>query len=337
VARWTIESRVRRSRAGAVATAVAGLMGLTPAMACVPSPVPVRDLAAPRFYADATGSEIDPGLARAHAAAIAPLKAFLAQVTSDTDRALSGRSPGAAACPLQWLEHWARGEALLGRMGSKQAEYQRKWDLAGLALAYLKLRPYASPAQRRAIEPWLVRVAGAARAFQLHPDRKRNNHLYWLGLGLAATALATDHGPFWQDARRIMAKAAGAIRADGTLPLELARGQQALHYHAFAVTPLIVMADLAAARGEDWYGLDGGALHRLVARTASGLADVAAFDALAGVPQQRPVRPSAGWLALYVARFPGRLSPPLPDVPARHRWLGGDVRLLPLHAAPAPR
>jgi len=214
-------------------------------------------------------------------------------------------------------------------MHSKQAEYQRKWDLGGLALAYLKLRPFAGSAHRTVIEPWLVRLAVEAKAFQLSPDRKRNNHLYWMGLALAATSLATDHEEFWSDARQIMADAIGDIQADGTLPLELERGKRALHYHAFALTPLIVMAELATLRGEDWYAADSGALHRLVRRTAAGLISPETFDALAGEKQERPVRPGYGWLSLYSARFPDRLPPPLPEVRSKYRWLGGDVTLLP--------
>jgi len=41
------------------------------------------------------------------------------------------------------------------------------------------------------------------------------------------------------------------IAADGTLPLEMGRGQRALHYHLFALAPLVTMAELAAANGED--------------------------------------------------------------------------------------
>ena len=321
-----------RDRWPALALAIAGLVSVTPiaAATCPAVPPPVRDLAPPRYYTDTIGSEVDADLQRRHAEAVAPLKAFLGDVTSMTDRAIRQKDLADTACALAWITIWAEGEAWLGRMGSQQAEYQRKWDLAGAALTYLKLRPHATAAQHAIISPWLVRIAEQARAFQLAPGRKRNNHRYWLGLALAATALATDTPGFWDDARQIVADALADIRADGTLPLELERGQRALHYHAFAVTPLVVLADLAARRGEDWYALSGGALHRLVERTASGLVRPDAFGALAGAAQERPVRAGAGWLWLYERRFPGRLRQPLPEVPRRHRWLGGDVALLPL-------
>jgi poly(beta-D-mannuronate) lyase len=304
------------------------------AAACPDPPPAVRDLALPRFYTDAEGSKVDPEQARRHKALVEPLTAFVRHVVADTDKAVRSRSPEAAQCPLAWIAAWAEGEAWLGNMGTKQAEYQRKWDLAGIALAYLKLKRYASPAQRLSIEPWLIRFAEAAKSFQTDPARKPNNHLYWLGLGLAATALAADSPRHWDEARRIMEEAAQHVRADGTLPLELERGARALHYHAFAVTPLVVMAEIAARRGEDWYAFANGSLHRLVAVTLEGLREPARFDVLAGVPQERPPGTGAGWLTLYGQRFAERLPDHLPSVPDKHRWVGGDVRLL-LDAIPA--
>ena len=296
--------------------------------ACPAPPPPVRDLAVPRFYGDKAGTVVDPELDKAHKAAVAPLTAFLREVTSATDKALRKKDAAAAHCPLAWIEAWARGEAWLGTMGTRQAEYQRKWDLAGVTIAYLKLKPFASPAQRAAIEPWLVRFADKARAFFDDPARARNNHWYWLGLGLAATSLATESPRHWAEARRIMDDAARDIGADGTIKAELAREKRALHYHTFAVTPLVAMAELAASRAEDWYALGNGALHRLVAVSVEGLRTPEIFDRLSGHAQERPPGTGSGWLTLYAARFPDRLKGPLPIVTPRHRWLGGDVDVL---------
>ena len=212
-------------------------------------------------------------------------------------------------------------------MDGKQAEAQRKWDLAGTALAYLKLKRWASAADRTAIEPWLIKVADAARAHFDDRSVKRNNHWYWLGLGLGAVGIATDSDTHWQMAKVIMQDAARDITSGGTLPLELARGQRALHYHAFALMPLVTLAELGASRGEDFYAFGDGALHRLTAKTAAGLADPAVFDTLAGIKQEQPVKSGAGWAALYRAHFPDRLKD-LPQQASHHRWLGGDVAVL---------
>lgn len=326
----TMRRNVRwRGRGPGALAGVAMVMVLAAgAKACPAPPPPVRDLAPPRFYGDAAGAKVDAELKRQHKAAVAPLTSFLRHVVKDTDNAVRRGDARAAQCPLAWIEVWARADAWLGAMGTKQAEYQRKWDLAGVALAYLKLKPYADARQRESIEPWLVRFADQARAFFDDPGHKRNNHWYWLGLGLGATALAAGSPRHWKAARNILGDGLRDIAADGSLPFEMAREGRALHYHAFGLTPLVALAELGSAKGEDWYGLDGGALHRLVALTARGLADPRVFDRLAGHVQERPPGTGAGWLQLYEARFPGRIDGARLTVPATHRWLGGDVGLL---------
>lgn len=325
-------ARARRIIAGVALAALLFAGGA--AQACAPVPAPVIDLDIPRFYGDAKGTIVEPKQKALHDAAVKPLTDFVREVTSDADKAMRRAKvearAEAASCALGALAAWAEARAFLGTMAQDQAEYQRKWDLAGLALAYIKLKPYATAAQRQAIEPWLFRFADASRKFFDDPKHKRNNHWYWLGLGLGATAIATGSDRHWQAARGIMADAARDIAADGTLPMELARGGRAIHYHAFALMPLVVLAELGAARGENWYALGDGALHRLVDITIAGLADVSLFDRLAGVPQQRPVGEGAGWLQLYAARFPERVKgkPVLPDTKPGHRWIGGDVTLL---------
>ncbi len=305
------------------------------AAACPVPPEPQKNLDIPRFYGDAKGSIIEPKQKALHDAAVEPLAAFLREVTADADKAHRRSKPvekqEAAGCALGWIATWAAGDAWLGRMAQAQAEYQRKWDLAGVALAYLKVKPFATPDQRRLIEPWLMRFADASRAFFDDPKHKRNNHWYWLGLAIGATALATDSDKHWQIARGIMTNAARDIAADGTLPMEIERGGRAIHYHAFAVMPLVVLAELGRARGEDWYALNDGALHRLVDVTIAGFADPTIFDRLAGVPQQRPVDKSAGagWLQLYTVHHAARLeAKTLPVMRAGHRWIGGDVLVL---------
>lgn len=315
-----------------IAFAVAALLltaSTAAAQDCAPVPPPVVDLALERFYEDSAGSIVEPTRLEEHKAKTAPLVAFVGEVTRLADRAHMQRSSprGTIACALTWLRGWATGGAYLGKMDGKQAEAQRKWDLAGIALAYLKLKRYASDDDRAVINPWLIKIADAARAHFDDPSIKRNNHWYWLGLALGAVGIAADSHRHWEMAKAIFVDAARDIAADGTLPLELARKGRALHYHAFALMPLVTLAELGASRGQYLYPLNDGALHRLVLKTTEGLNDPSIFDKLAGVPQERPVNPGAGWLALYETGFAGRL-PHRPKQPDEHRWLGGKVYVL---------
>ncbi len=331
-ARWALIVVMAMTADLGVSLAV-GLAGdAAAATACPPPPPPIRDIALPRFYGDKAGSVVDAKLAAAHKAAVAPLTVFLRQVTQDADKSWRRTKLDAqievGVCALHWIETWAKGDAWLGTMETKQAEYQRKWDLAGVALAYIKLRRFAEPAQRAIIEPWLMRFADTARAFFDDRDRKRNNHWYWLGLAVGAVAIATDAPKYWDMARGIMQDAAQDIALDGTLLAEVERKGRALHYHAFAVTPLVLLAELAASRGEDWYDFGHSALHRLAAITIAGLANPALFEKLTDTEQDEATRPGSGWYYLYKARFPDRAKVALDDIPEGHRWLGGNVLVL---------
>ena len=264
-------------------------------------------------------------------AAIAPLRAYLDTVTRFADDAAEGPDrmrSARASCAIGWLRQWADGGAYLGRMANKQAEAQRRWNLAGLALAYLKVRRYASPGERAGIDRWLRDIADRDRALFDDPGRQRNNHWYWLGLGQGSVGVATGSARHWAAARRVMHDAVEQIGQDGLLALELKRGRKALHYHAFAAQALVVLADIAAAKGADWYALGDGALHRLVGATATGLVDPAGFARRTGLAQDRPVSPRAGWLQLYDRRFPGRLPADLGFGHRNGRRIGGDVRVL---------
>lgn len=301
---------------------------------CAGSPAPIVDLDMERRYSDAVGSTADAALEARHRAEAEPLRRALEIVTRAADAAIE-RRPGRRdaadiGCGRALLLAWARKGALLGTMHSKQAEYQRKWDTTGFALAYLKLRPLLTVAERAEVDGWLTRLAGAARTFASAPGRKRNNHWYWLGLGLGAVGLATGDASLWDRAHGIYRDALADIAPDGTLPLEMARGARALHYHDFSLMPLVTLAELAAARGEDWYGERGGAIHRLAAVTLDGLADPDTFAKAAGLPPQvLGAKPGTGWRCLYGRRHPAAGSATdFCRSATRHRWLGGDVRNL---------
>ena len=311
-------------------SAAALFMGTTAfAQECPPVPPPVVDLSIDRYYEDSAGSIVEPTKLEDHKAQMAPLVEFVGFITRYADRAWKQRSSPRTtiACALGWMRGWAQGNAYLGTVNSKQAEAQRKWDLAGTSLAYVKLRRWATPEDRATIEPWLQKWAAAARTAFDDPAVKRNNHWYWLGLAEMGVALATDDAERWQAAKGIFTDAVGDITPEGTLPLELARQGRALHYHVFALEPLVFMAEIAASRGEDWYAIKDGALHRLVKRTCEGIADPSIFNQLANSPQQTPIKTGYAWASLYRLRFPDRMPQAIAQSDS-HRYLGGDAHVL---------
>ncbi|MEM9029313.1 MAG: alginate lyase family protein [Pseudomonadota bacterium] len=302
------------------------------ATACPEPPRAATDLNLTRYYSDPAKSQVDVAKRDDLRRQTETQRTFLRTVSRNADKAWQARTQAdrdtAARCAISWLDAWADAGAYLGHMATKQAEYQRNWDSAGLALVYLKIRKWASPAQHDRIGRWLQAMVRASYSALSAPGRTRNNHWYWHGLAQAGTALATGNAQAWKRATTIFGDAVDTIAANGTLPLELSRGARALHYHVFSVMPLVVMAELADSRGEDWYRRKSGALNRLVAVTVGGLVQPALFDRLAGVNQERPVDPRAGWAFLYAVRYPKARIPPQLTRKRRHRLLGGDVRVL---------
>ena len=303
-----------------------------------PSPpvAPPRDVVGVSFYVDASKSIADPTLKAQNVAALAPLRRFVGSVTELAGGWVRSRpaDPRYAHLAGQALADWAAAGALLGAV-NQQGAYEREWTLGSLALAYLEIReaPGWEPRQRTAIERWLCAIASAVRPPYERMDRtsSSNNHAYWTGLAVgAAGAACQDRGLFaWGIARARMGIA--QIDAQGLLPLELERGRLALHYHVFALAPLVMLAELAAANGLSLYDERDHALRRLAERTIDGLADATTFQRLTGLAQEQITQPprksDLAWAEPYFARFPDTrvaawiaAARPLVDV-----RLGGDL------------
>jgi poly(beta-D-mannuronate) lyase len=298
-------------------------------------PEPIRDLAGVSYYTDAHHSVADPALKRRNQEAFVPLRAFVAGVVALADRWMLGRpaDPAIAAQAVRALAVWARADALLGSV-NQQGEYEREWTLAGLALAYLRVRDAAGAdvAGRADVERWLVRIAEAVRPHYGHAGRasSANNHAYWAGLAVAAAGAAAQDRALYDWGLGQARVGIGQVRTDGFLPLELERRALALHYHLFALAPLVMTAELAAANGTNLYEEGDGALRRLAARTIAGLRDPAPFAAAAGAPQELKLPPRGAdlaWAEPYFARFRDRRLAPLLAAarPLRDDRLGGDL------------
>jgi poly(beta-D-mannuronate) lyase len=298
-------------------------------------PAPVRDLAGVSYYTDVNRSIADPVLKRKNEAALAPLRSFAAQVIDLAGGWMKSRPADVAyaARALDALGAWARAGALLGTV-NQQGEYEREWTLGSLALAYLQIRdaPGLDPAARTAVETWLVKIAEAVQPSYGHAGRlsSANNHAYWAGLAVGATgAAARDRALFdWGLAEARIGVA--QIRADGFLPRELGRKALALHYHLFALAPLVMLAELACANGVDLYEEGDGAIRRLADRVIDGWRDPAAFATAAGVAQEiklPPRGPDLAWAEPYFARFHDRRLAALLAAarPLRDDRLGGDL------------
>jgi poly(beta-D-mannuronate) lyase len=303
---------------------------LARAESCAPPPPPLRDLVGIAYYTDGAHSLIDPQRKAQNAALAKPLNDFLHEVVRQSDRWIERADPAAAQCALSWLASWAQGGAFEGEMrhiNNNQADYMRQNALAVVGIVYLKTRSQADADSRAAIEPWLRRLAVANLGYWQDLRRSRNNHYYWTGLGVMAAAIACHDAGLRSAARAVYRSGIDAIQDDGSLPLEMHRGERALLYHNYALEPLVMMAELAPAAGEDWYGYRDGRIDLLARRVAAGQADSRDFAAAAGAAQQPLPAREASWVAFYLLRAPS----PAPFAalaaagPFRNRQLGGDL------------
>jgi len=171
------------------------------------------------------------------------------------------------------LRRWADSGAL-SELGDHHDStyYSLERTLLPTIVAFSLVRPHPdlAPSERRLIERWLnrlVRLRGVERPEHSYGSvADRNNHrLLRNSVDMAWGAHRGDDGLF-RKGIEAFALALGQMRADGSLPLETARGWKALWYQRHAVASLVVIAEMAAVQGYDLYAIevDGRSLHRAV-------------------------------------------------------------------------
>ena len=279
-----------------------------------------HDVVAFDYYSDAQHSVKDDKRYAAYTA----VKEQYTSVTGAAERAAdhfqaSGET-GAAACVMKILLPQAQADVMTGSMSSNQANYVQNWTLGALAIAYLKVRQVgpeglgATPEQIAAVQAWMDKVGGQVEGYFAARRAKgtndgRNNHLYWAGFAAIAAGIAANDRELYGWGVSTYKDGVDEIADDGTLPLEMARGQRALHYHLFALAPLVTMAELGTVNGEDLYAYKGARLHLLVSRALAGLVDNHYFSTKAGAVQDTPEKgrvksDDVVWVMPYLRRYP---------------------------------
>jgi poly(beta-D-mannuronate) lyase len=301
-----------------------------------PAPPPfAKTLEVGSYYVDSHASVADPQkLAAFQKASEAPthLSQFAALAA---DAYLDKGSRAAAVCVYSLLEAAAKANAWAGKMPGFQGVYVQNWLLSAVAISYLKVREsgVAAPHQDAIIQKWFKALGSRVEdyfsgAIMRGATDGQNNHLYWAGLAIAAASIACTRPKDFEAALSTYRSGLDAIQADGSLIAEMNRGQMALHYHLYALGPLIILAELGEANGLDLYAEHQGAIHRLVNFCVAGLEDPSLLEKRTGVAQivALPYAGSdIGWAVPYVRRFPNpQLSALLTKAPwVRYTSWGG--------------
>jgi len=274
-------------------------------------PPPLGRMWLPNYYLNLTDGPIDPR----YEAVAQSYEAMWTAVSGRASRYVARGDSRDARCVLDILEDWARAGALLdyAKDESLQAWFMVEWaaGAAGIALSVVRADPALPPDRVRRVTDWLARVAHKQIAEPTGPVTCCNNHAAWRGLmATAIGVVAADDALFRYGIERYLGLLE-QIAADGSLPLEMARKDRALHYQDYAILPLVGIAEFADRQGYDLYAARSSAgrtLHDAVRFLLAGLDDPTTVERLAGMPQTlRSLRPGHGdlaWMEAYRRRFP---------------------------------
>jgi len=241
-------------------------------------------------------------------------------------------------CALNLLTTWAKADALESRDFNHTGKSMRKWALGSIASAYLRLKFSSShpleshPQQAQIIEAWFSKLADQVISdWDNLPLAKNNNHTYWAAWSVVATSVATNRRDLFDWSVKEFRVGADQVDKDGFLPNEVKRRQRALAYHAYAITPLAMIASFADVNGVDLRPENNGALKRLGDNILNGIKDPGAFASRGGEPQDMndlKVAMKFAWLEPYCSLYSCN-----PDViqrkhqmqPFKNFRLGGDM------------
>jgi poly(beta-D-mannuronate) lyase len=285
------------------------------AYSCPDVPRLSPDLTTSSFYSDSKSSVIDPEKWKAYAESSGPYKKLgdLAAAAADAYQATGSKQ--AAACVLHIEKTAAMDKVFTGKMSSNQAYFVQGWVIGALGIAYLKVRDSGVIDRKNSelLTAWMKTVSVQTMDYydaQLaQPNHENgNNHLYWAGVQVGAVAIAANNRKMFDWAVAAYRNGVRQITPEGTLPEEMRRGQRALHYHLYAVSPLVYIAEFGEDNGIDLYAEDHKALKLLVRRATDGLAGSGYFDQQTGIHQDTPNGPPTGeeisWAKVYLKRFP---------------------------------
>jgi hypothetical protein len=326
---------------------------------------------------------------------VTPIREFQKAFVQATDGYLAAGSPLVAFGMAGGMLQAAEAGVLTGvRNDTGTAQIERWLGCAGSAWLKISRAGFGTPEERAAIEAHFRQMADELIAFQLlkratGSSYAINNHYFWASWGIALVGLILGDramiawGHECLDFAIDASAEAGAIvvelepgeddgegfpggdddpdpeseEVEGTQPAESVRLTRALHYHNFAMPPLVALAEIAIADGRDPYARRGGQLHKMAKFVSDAIDNPALMTAVQeailgeglGAVQDTsmwtgpdglaahalPNGSQMAWMWIYCRRFPDsevarKWAPRLVEVytSLRSSNLGGDMRLL---------
>jgi poly(beta-D-mannuronate) lyase len=303
-----------------------------------PAP-PAGRMIIPHHYLSGSNGPINP----AENIATAPYRQLNDAVSNGASRYVVTGDPAEAHCVANLLDRWAAANALLdySYQESSQAWYQVEWTLSSISLSWsvVQTDPAIPAAQRAAILDWMHKVTVYMFAQDPHPSEpaRENNHAYWRALCATSVGILTSDNKLYRRGLAQYVRAIGQINPDGSFPLEMARHENALHYQSFALTPLVMIAELAWRQGIDLYSLrvNGHTISDAVDFLVRASANPGLIKQYASETQTFSLfsgeKPPA-WTEFWAARHPGKPWSNILTAPLVDSTIGGNATI---YAAPA--
>lgn len=271
---------------------------------------PDIDANSPYKKGDPTHSIIDPEAQARNQRLVEPFYTVKKHVTEAADAFLSTGSREAAQCAITQITTMATENSMNGTVPPGQPVYVQGWIGGASAIAWLKVHQLATPDQEKLVAKWFAYMSRHQRDYYDPRGAKndgQNNHSYWAGFDVAAMGIASQSRLDFEWGIRYYDRGTAAIQPDGTLPLELDRAARAQGYHFFALSPLIMLAELGEANGLQMYSRNNGSIHRLAALCVASWNDPSIFEKKTGKQQERKDHLTASevaWIIPYLHRFP---------------------------------
>ncbi|MFC5740492.1 alginate lyase family protein [Dyella tabacisoli] len=290
-------------------------LGISQATRACAVPPPLASIDPPGFYDDPAG----------YAQAVKPMRGFIDQLNKAADSSQW-------SCTLDLLQGWAQADALMGPISGYQGYYERSWAGTDFAMVLLRMPQDVSSANANrlhVITPWLTRIAIATRDADAI-NHLHNNLVYWAGLNLVAIGTVAQQQMLIDAGLARAREGINDIGAQGELVREVKRGDRALHYHTFALIPLVFTAELAQRQGIDLYQENHGAIGRLANLVTQAVQDPASFAKITPIEQKLfpwTFQDELSWMEPYYARTRDSRLPALiaPRRPFSEWRLGGNV------------
>src|SRR5215472_677089 len=297
-------------------------------------PAPTGEMQIPHHYMHGSNGPINP----AEGEATRTYAAFEHRITSGMNQWVATGNQTEAQCALAQLDAWAQAKALTNYdpKAYSQSWYQAEWSLssAGVTASVLRQDTALDAAQQERVAKWLRNAAHQLISYE-KPGELGNNHHYWRALAAISIGVVSNDNELFRFGVDTFKQAVGQEDANGAFPLEMARHENAIHYQAFALQPLIMIAEFAERQNVPLYTYSdhGRTIRNAVDFLGRAITDPGAVKQYTN--DQQKTNFSAGDIAeleFYSARFPPSDTPSslssLLRNPATATRIGGSTTVL---------